>query len=411
MVSLKGRVSQDLPRFVSLLRDQTGSLNTAEQLADWGERVRHDPRAWLSANKLVDPDRLDEVVRLLKALDQSQSLLAHMKTAASVMKEDSRLREACFDLVTNQDRFDGEAQDYLMQRLLENDELLSGTLYVMLNDPEVRSALGVSETTSAEAFLVDLKKAIKTSDSASEAFQKVPGGKLLALTCTPAVVCAATVFVFVHAYVAIYTIAAIFIVAKTEIAVPSSVSVSGAGLATNTALIASPVASQHDLHNLTGEAVWVVIETDQGLRRAALPAGARSSEVGIATVEALLVGGEGNPVRAYASARTEASGLGVVHIRPKSNASRLSVVPTNCPGQVTITGAVDLLPIEYECYEHFEGEPPYHVSTIAAIAPIGFNHREAREQSRGAERFYIALRSERILRRFSERGRSEPNDR
>ena len=312
---LSKNINRDLQTWASAA-GKIVSAKTDEDKATQLVAAKPDFAETLAQSGLVSDEQVAKISALSTVIANSSSIRDYGEDAVKPLLADPKYVELSIKLGLDPASLNSEELEYLVEKTLAEDSLVSGAILVATSEPDVRKALGIPQDVTAEKFMLDLRRSIGDANTVSD----VPLPELLCLGNSPvvAVVVLALAFVVAVSHVAVSNTAVLTIVALVfgVVSVAAEGSSSLGGLAEKTIAIEN---AENLVSNNTDLTLWLLIEVGGFLKKFPLPPKRESAEFGISSVLGIFVGGEGNKIdQLQANGGHVERRKGIYRIGPKS---------------------------------------------------------------------------------------------
>jgi hypothetical protein len=365
------------------------------------EAFTKDPGSYFAMHGFVDDATAARLNRVVFALLQSNKLTQHADRIADKLSQDARAKSMFQALANHPASLDERTTREVLDSLLNDDSVLTGTLRVIMTDNVLRKAMGVRPELTFDEYIQGVRKAIRDSQSLDQISASAAISRDLPVAfCTEVAACVAvaalvTVAAVVHAVVGAVTYAGAYAVVRAAAVFTAS------GNAPDIMWTQRPSPSYASrVVNSCGDVAWIVIRCGQMRKRVPLTSGSSTTDLGLERVEAILIGGARNPIDriatptgirdcgAYIISDVTDYGpatvalLGGDSIRLSRNRSQIAA---ECAGAAGYRGPGDGVP---------------SMANTAAAFPSAIDIQRLSAHSQAAASFYTALRMLDSLRLF-----------
>jgi hypothetical protein len=403
---LREKVREDLPKWMEYTRRTLPQNPGPDETKAWVQELQDRGAERMVQAGFISRDRVDKVSRVMVAVSKSKRLGDYMRRATSEILRDRRYVDISQRMIREPDTITAEDVEYMTQRSTSDDRLISGVYRAAFSDPKIREAIGIPPDITAERMMVVLRRQIKERNSLEDLAQDPELHDLFTVPVVPVVVIA-TVLALAHTFIVAYTQAAatVNLVALLSIWAAAFVSVVASGIDSSGWVGAlegpnGPLCSA--VHNDSSKFAWVVFRDRLGLKRVALAPGTSSLNFGLMTVEAILLGGPLNELKAMEIGRGQLR---------KGGAYVLVQDPVS-PGEVRLqdrdTG-VAVMPNQRQREAEEQGIAGYsdlagggsagrnydrrlRMEQVTSVAPPRFDYRQAQDYQMAVQTFYDRLR-------------------
>src|SRR5438270_66941 len=122
-----------------------------------------DPGAALAQHNLIHPERQSDATRLAVAIYSSVPIAEHVRRATQNLVGDRSFLTTLERLARDPSSLSSSDREAAIDAILQNENIIVGTLMAVLSDRSVQEVLGLPSDFSVESYIVRLRRAIRDS--------------------------------------------------------------------------------------------------------------------------------------------------------------------------------------------------------------------------------------------------------
>ncbi|MCI0534723.1 MAG: hypothetical protein L0Z50_05800 [Verrucomicrobiales bacterium] len=399
---LRKRVASQIVPYVSFLQETYAPPHAkTPSVTAQAEKLVQDPATMLLQAGLVDDVVKAKANRIALAVFRSKELNSQLRDASQKLQDNLELMAILPRLVYAPESMTSQDVERALTMILENDEFLTGPIRALFQDPALRQALEIPADLTVDAYLTRVREAMRAARDVDEVLAAsglVGRQAVTAVWLAVALVVAAAAAAVVKTVVALDAWAAVWAVALKVLVF----TVSGeTAVSSNRFLATDHFSVRSRCVNELDFPVWVVIAGGNSFKRVCVPPRMSTELLGIAAVEAILIGGAGNSLRT----------LRTVQHGTKGQGAYILCADKNDPGEVRLTwdgeepvavgndrqqsaetgGSAGWSDLAGGGSAGVNFDERFAMARVAALAPHGFDLSSLVADAADAEHFYRSI--------------------
>ncbi len=386
---LRPQVRAAIPEINEMLRKAFDANDFDAVLEDFGSCVAQ------SNLPFKDAFPPSEQSALALAVYRNIELEDYMLEVARPLMSNRRLTEIGVRLQQDPDSVSEDDFNELLSAVDSLDEVMIESIRLLLRDPVIRRATAqvapgydFSTESGVERYIADIESLRKADDKKREALSKEAG--LIVRDQGLYAIYAASVFSLAVLYTSVgvsflVLATAVFVTFAAAVTDSSASGPSMGGPGTLEQLTISDESPQSEVINESNGYVWAVVRAFQSFRRVAIPPGRSSRALGLARVDAVLIGGTRNPVTSVSDATGSIYSEGAYTLQCDRDSPGV-IVLRESGGCIEVDANDAQLLAEgngLAGYSDLKGAGPagdnydsrYRMSECSAVMPEGFDYR------------------------------------